>query len=296
MVTGSESWHFLYDTVQLGFNLPFYDTTVSEIYMFEYISDFQVGQAATFGVGPYISLMSASFCDRSLNTTNPSVSTISYQTFGMAGDKICVIDYKNIGFYMEISDDNESTNWVDFQIWFYENGTMEVHFGQSNITKPQTIWDGNSTERGLQVTLSKLFDFDLFDTVGETYELKGNADAPTFVSANSTYLNYISGYPAIETVYRFSRNTASLDEASMENTFIIYPNPTAQTLNISGALNVISKIKIMSIQGVLLKDLEVNQFAENTNLIEGLTLANGVYQLQIETASGNSVKKFRIQN
>ena len=95
----------------------------------------------------------------------------------------------------------------------------------------------------------------------------------------------------VEVVY-FDRNPQNID-------LKIYPNPTNGrhlNLDFSNLNNGKYRIEIFTIEGKLLKRLEYIQTEEKrlyrANILEGLSLSNGIYQLSINTIDGREVLPF----
>lgn len=122
----------------------------------------------------------------------------------------------------------------------------------------------------------------------------GTGDVPFYASVMAANNNggtsgdlvYFDTYYVAEDV-----STAGIQENSEENFFSIYPNPiegNEAQVKFSAALNEYSKIQILSLNGVLVK--EINHHA-TTNGKQQLTIplediSTGVYFLQVQTSNG----------
>lgn len=74
----------------------------------------------------------ADMTDRGFNNSSAAVSPISYLTTGVAGSRIGKIEFRNAGFYNDIT----TNDFINFQIWLYEStNIIEYRYGASNVTK-----------------------------------------------------------------------------------------------------------------------------------------------------------------
>ena len=80
------------------------------------------------------------------------------------------------------------------------------------------------------------------------------------------------------------------NENFINSRFNIYPNPAKNSLNINSSSNeVINSVKIIDINGRIIKNLKVNA---TSNVIDVNDLANGVYLVEITSETGTITKKF----
>lgn len=151
----------------------------------------------------------ADMSDRAYNTSTTAISPISYLTTGSAGNRICKIEFKNVGFY----NDNSGTDFANFQVWLYETSNIiEYRYGSSSVANILSSFDGRN---GPYINLIYKSTIDI---VNQTIVL----DSCTYVSGNSAsvaainpsmpfdYLNQppadfaFSGLPANGQVFRFA--------------------------------------------------------------------------------------------
>ncbi len=93
-----------------------------------------------------------------------SLSNISYVVQGEVGTRVQKIEWDNVGFYLDIEQDGVSTDFVNFQLWLYEEtGTIEIHFGEMSVSNPDLVFEDLS---GPLIGLFNEFDEDT-ETVGE---------------------------------------------------------------------------------------------------------------------------------
>ena len=79
---------------------------------------------ATDHLQPYVQY-GVNLVDRASDTVKwdgmtDSLSPVSYQLGGVPGSRILKVEWKNAGFHMDIAADNKSVDFVNLQIWLYE--------------------------------------------------------------------------------------------------------------------------------------------------------------------------------
>ena len=215
-----------------------------------------------------------------------SLSNLSYKTVGTKGSRILKIEWRNVGFYNEIADDNTSTDYMNFQIWLYEIGKIEMHVGPSLITQPELSYNGID---GATTMLYSAFDHtDEFST-GVMYGMEGAPTNPTWVVfEDGEQLPTLAANMPNGIVYSFSQESA--DVAGLQsidnNAISLYPVPTQNELNFT--LNndqVVLQVQIVNQNGQVVQAL-----ADNTSNVSALPA--GIYFLQIQTEQGMITKKW----
>src|SRR5690606_31660352 len=95
--------------------------------------------------GDYFSFfipISGYLVDRDFSLQGPSLSPISYKVEGTTGDRILKLEVKNAGSGFESMNNQPSTTFVSYQVWFYEaDKSIEFHYGNHNITNINLIND-----------------------------------------------------------------------------------------------------------------------------------------------------------
>ena len=142
------------------------------------------------------------------------------------------MEWKNVGFYNELTDDNVSTDFTNFQLWLYEStGNIEIHFGPNSVTQPTLCYDGEK-EPFFGVYAS--YDLYNFGNLGSGLELTGPANMPTAQASVDPYLTYTDGTVSNGKVYRFVRTPLGMDEETISDyTFTLSPNPTSGLVQVS---------------------------------------------------------------
>lgn len=219
-----------------------------------------------------------------------SLSNISYVVQGEVGTRVQKIEWDNVGFYLDIEQDGVSTDFVNFQLWLYEEtGTIEIHFGEMSVSNPDLVFEDLS---GPLIGLFNEFDEDT-ETVGEFIYLIGDPQNPIYES--STVLDYydfntIVGTPTNGTVYRFERGSVAVNNvAPVQDKYILSPNPATDILSIGQNIDQskIQAIKIYNTNGQLIQTK-----AADSNTLNISSLPAGVFYLHIQDKDELSVQRF----
>ena len=253
--------------------------------------------------------------DRGFNfvgDTAVSQSNISYQLVGMEGSRILKIEWNNVGFFDELSGDNVSTGFTNFQLWLMEGtNDIEIHFGPNSILQPELSYAGTT---GANIGLFPGYDV-VEDTITSTaYVLGGDPSAPILNEITSLEdATFLDGTIPDGTIYLFSADTTgtmtmdttgtmAMDTTGTDSTdtttsiydaiqlpaFSIAPNPANQVVRILSdeTLETIVQIQLVSIDGQIIK-----RFSSTTRELDITGLANGIYGVQLITEGGGSVLK-----
>ncbi len=161
--------------------------------------------------------------DPNVGTNNPPAGHIYQKLDGVAPNRICKIEWRNVGFFLDPS----GTMRMNFQMWLYETSNrIEFRYGPSenfNLDEVQEL-------TGIFIGLSSDFDFNTF-TFNYLWALSGNANSPDIDSFDSFSLDFqiadqVLQNPAEGTVYRFNNLEIAVPELNKED-IRIYPNPAA---------------------------------------------------------------------
>lgn len=236
---------------------------------------------------PIIIMTTADIIDRGDNSPNQvSISPISYKVEGTSGSRVFKLEYKNAGFYNELYTGVGSSNqFINMQLWIYEiSGDIEFHFGPSNVTQPNLVYDSIGAVHGLSPNL----DFIQNQISINSISLEGPADNPT--PFKDSTLRVVNGTPSNGTVYRFSNGgTISVRELIKANQLTVkaFPNPARNfiSLDLESADLTSTIITIYDINGKL---VSIKGFEKNINISD---LNSGTYFLEALTNKGRATTK-----
>ncbi len=163
---------------------------------------------------------------------------------------------------IQFSTTNKSDSF-GYQIWVSTTGTAATDFtmllptsGDLILTATNTM-DFNQYEITTSARYVKMIGYGRFNSTGDTRT---------------------SAWSTIAEIEFFGSETLSLDESSFENQLQLFPNPTSELINIKTQLNTLDTIKILSLTGkkVLEMDVKATETAFNINVSK---LAKGTYLL-----------------
>jgi len=163
------------------------------------------------------------------------------------------------------------------------NTFSRIGVSYDKSTGDVTIKGPGIAAAGLGVTSSAL----ATDEPGEIdlVSFSGNATAtPNTLAASMVFDNLVVRASATDTLLGLDKLEANND------TFVVYPNPVNDIVNISLAVNTveieINKVTVSDVNGRIVKE-----FNSNLNQLNVSDLNSGVYFLNIETQNGKATKK-----
>ncbi len=215
-----------------------------------------------------------------------SQSSISKEKVGTVGSRILKIQWKNVSFYDHVGAVDPPTDFMNFQVWFYEGtNVIEIRFGSSNITD-----ETNFPTPGPSVILVNSFN-GATETIASSYYLSGDPAAP--VMSATTDLNeliggFLTSMPASGQTYIFTPSTSNPSglEEKQSSQLTIYPNPANHMLFLSDTKN-ITKVELMDVAGRLIKN-----FTALENGLDISELNAGAYLIVIENGVERITKHF----
>lgn len=277
--------------IPIGFNFQLFSTSIDTIYIEDVgLGAFLMIDTNETGVTPLLVAYGADIIDRGSDTTNAqgqtgSLSPISYKLEGSSGSHILKIEWKNVGFYSELADDNNSSDFTNFQLWFYEGSNdIEMHFGLNSILQPNLSFD--------QLPGAAIGLFPSYDVANDTMlstgmSLEGNPASPNLVS--DTTLRFLNGAIPNGTIYTFKNASIGTAEHNPQKDYIsTYPNPSYDHIYINHNQSdlVIQAIVIYNSNGQKVKNAYPNDQVID---ISGLSL--GTYYIHISTNQGVVTKR-----
>lgn len=165
------------------------------------------------------------------------------------------------------------------------DGATAVMFNYFTYGQAETFRVGYSTTTNDVASFTWLYAITTSATSAENAFFQIPAGAK-YVAINYTseymYYLYVDNFELVE--------YTGIDEVSMENTTMVYPNPAKDVINVTAASN-INSIEVYSITGQLLISENGNDMQSQINVSE---LANGIYMMKISTEDGVINKKFNV--
>lgn len=268
---GQISWKKRFE---LPFGFPYYDSVYTHIVCeyfslcyFDYSLDFEIRMLA-FG---YES-------DLKLDTFNIE-SDVRYAYVTKNNLKALVIQFTKNRL---ISDESVSQydSYVNFQLWFYEDGVMEIHFGDFNLDNSPNYVPGEGfyliTSDGQKIN------------IGPEMGIKNsqNEEDQTWLDGkwNDFYIDnavsYLRSIPPKGFVIRFSKKNSSVADV-MPHKIKISPNPSHGPFSIDFPYEINSVV----LHGV--SNNSYNHLVKENDLYDISHLPSGMYILKLH--SGNQI-------
>ncbi|MGB4847614.1 MAG: T9SS type A sorting domain-containing protein, partial [Saprospiraceae bacterium] len=274
-------------TIPIGFDFHYYGETIQTLYLPGIYNVITLIDDPTAAIIANIILFGADLIDRGYNGGN-SLSPITYKTEGSSGHRVLTVEWKNAGFYEDLSAFGVSADFINFQLKLYEvDGNIEFLYGPSSITHPNIDYGANGPIIGIIESLDFINDVNL----GEIILLSGNPSNPTLV--NTYQETHLNGTMSPGTSYIFSRNTTAVHDIIKEGAQSFYfPNPTRDYITLKTELQheVIPPVMIINDVGQIVSmDLSPEK-------IELTNLPTGIYQLRFQTSGGQVVQRILIQD
>ena len=199
-----------------------------------------------------------------------------------------VLQYTDMGFFAD-PDDEDFNPAMNFQIWFFENGIMEVHFGEMNmngspIYKPGKGFYCYTSSGGIDTTeicgprMGILNPMDESDGIAlsgniENYEVSGNP------------YSVLNTLPPVGWIIRFKPKALGIFEPEYQfDEFVINPNPASSFIQIP---DIGSSVSIYNLSGT--KMYEGIAFEGKLNIS---TFPQGIYFVKSLSENGASVGRF----
>lgn len=206
------------------------------------------------------------------------------------------IEWRNVGIYDDIESSNPTDHRINFQMWLFENGIIEYHFGETDLTNTPFysetngfIWeDGESYGPWIGIIND--------DSESEVYFLSGTNDDIILIT-DDDYSDIFYDVPVNGQYFRFTPDeitSIQTEQISRKFDIMIYPNPVYDyfSLKIKNEDNSLlnkTEVKIFSTTGKLVKSLKIKSQIEKINVSH---LPSGVYFVRIlnENNEGISLK------
>ena len=200
---------------------------------------------------------------------------------GIMPNRVFKLEYFNVGFDWEMLSTGGASSVANFQIWLFENGDIEIHYGPHTIQNLSDICFWSAATAGISAN----WNFD--DFTGDFLWANGTASNPTFmeyfgVEYDSLQISQVftglNTWPDDGQVYRFSYDLApiiKIDETEKSD-LSIYPNPSSEYIIAQFPDNRLRQISIYDMNGSVVKTFQTNEkLTINVN-----TLSPGFYILR----------------
>lgn len=219
----------------------------------------------------------------------PIFSQWRYKSDLVDGSKVIKMEWRNVGIYDDIWSSNPTDHRINYQVWFYENGIIELHFGEMDLENTPFynestgfIWsDGESY--GPWLGISNL-------DITEMYYLTGTLDNISIITMEDS-LDIFYEVPEFGRYFRWIPNEVVANNKILkpaDNDFIIRNNPAGDYMGISfkNDLFINSDLEIFSLSGKLVKRQRINKSNEQIDVAH---LSPGIYLINLKDKNSRTV-------
>ena len=293
-LTGGESWDDLDVALPLGFSFQLFGQPINQLYglgmgsEIYYEDDYEDDDFIM--ITPFYSDLIDPCYDGDYDWKNAetyrSCSDISYTVDGNPGHRIFKMQWSNAGFWGVDYEDDLTDNYINMQVWLYEeNYAVEFRYGPSVVSE-QFIqeWIQEEGMNFLSVLTYQGYAGEFFASVN------GDPANPTFWAGSIDTLSEevamgfgLTSFPAANTVYRFTPQGTDGVHSYNPLDVVITPNPVVNLLNIAGADNAL--VQVFDVNG---KQILSEVYNKPIPVSE---LPSGLYMVKITTDQGSVVKK-----
>ena len=258
---------------KFGFDFPYFDETYQSFKLNE--SGFgKIGDTDEFNMylfaGDYLAFNPVD---------TPLFSEVRYQYGLVENLKVLKIEWAYVGLGWEIEHDTNLDHYLHYQVWFYENGTIEFHFGDINLTKSKLYIPGKG-----------IVDHDTKEIIGPYIKFKSPETGKSMVIEGSYDHLYFSKNPnggiintTPELDWMIQLKYKPVETKDIQNDITISPTITHDYLKISSEKK-INLVSVLDINGKV-------QLQTHDKNIDLTTFSNGIYFIHIQTEHGHLTQK-----
>ena len=199
-----------------------------------------------------------------------------------------VIQYTKNRFFADPNSDEYDTN-MNFQLWFFENGVLEVHFGEMHMDENPIYSPGKgffcyTTDGGV----------DTSEVCGPHMGISNPYDEEDGIALSGSYYDYevtgdiydiLTVLPPKGWIIRFKPKSVGIfDPKPRDNQIAISPNPASSFINIP---EIGSFVTMYDFSGRILYEGITNE-----NKLNVSDYPSGIYCVKITSGGSSSVGKF----
>jgi hypothetical protein len=263
------------NNIYFGFEFPFFNDP------FGYVTMDLDGYGYFEGSEDYNLLMFGGDFEMHEYSRLPIFSQWRYKSDFVNGLEVIKMEWRNVGISDDIWSSNPTDHRINYQVWFYENGIIEIHFGEIDLENTPFyndttgfIWsDGESY--GPWLGISNL-------DITEMYYITGALDDINIITIEDS-LDILLGVPEFGRYFRWIPDEVvgiHTNKRTENNDFIICKNPADDYIGIifnnDSFLN--SDLEIYSINGKLVKRQRIYKSHEQVDI---RNLSKGIYLVKI---------------
>jgi len=269
--------------IHFGFDFPFFNDP------FGYVTMDLDGYGYFEGSEDYNLLMFGGDFEMHEYSRLPIFSQWRYKSDFVDGMKVIKMEWRNVGISDDIWSSNPTDHRINYQVWFYENGIIEIHFGEIDLENTPFyneitgfVWsDGESYGPWMAI-----LNMDLT----EVYYITGTIDNISIVTMEDS-ADILLGVPEFGRYFRWMPDEISainINKKTENNDFIICNNPADNYMGIifKNDSFLDSDLEIFSLNGKLVKRHRINKSREQIDVVD---LSKGIYFIKLKDKNSRTV-------
>lgn len=278
-IGGPRPWHFRFD---LDFEFPYFDSVYSSIY-----GKFNGNYGFDPDWFPIILFNILTEFDEDIDLFNIQ-SDIRYKLTVENDLKCLVLQYTKVRFIDDPSVEEHDSH-LNYQVWFFEDGAIEMRFGSMNLEHSPGYSPGVGyflifTNQDLLIPIIVDVGIASLD-FEDSYFISGNHNDFDVLNYHDQSIRGLRDLPPEGWVIRFSPVPSSV-ETTFSRNFTIYPNPAKGELYIGEIAESPKSIEIIDVMG---RTAAFYQYFENR--IDISDLPAGIYIVKVKFADRIESKK-----
>ena len=268
-------------SVPIGFDVTLFGTeTTNMVHFNNLLGGVIMGSTME---SPAIAPYNSDLIDRGRGT-GQSQSHILYKVDGESPFRIFKMEWQNAGFYNEIVVFGENESFVNFQVWLYETGLIEICYGPSNIVAENQVHRPgfNGPFVGLAESLSPTGSI-----IAPFWYLSGDPENPNEIDFVPVGIPdaALDDTPEIGTIYVFRpRDISSVNEGELATGMQLYPNPVTDVLQLKLDLEEVPdelEVRLFNTLGQEVHYQPLGQTTQSVIPIDMQQLPSGSYTVQL---------------
>lgn len=217
-LTSGQPWDDPVFAAPLGFEFPLFDEQIDTLYAGEgagaVLHSLPVQSQPPVSTGLFLAPYSADLIDNGSVAGNQQRPVIS-KTEGEAGSRIFKIEWPQAGFYNEFEQTGNLTDFVNVQLWLYQDsGIIEYRYGPNSVQNATIAF---SPSTGPFIGVSD-------EATGTVILLTGSPTDPAIAIGASDETQPLDGTPADGTIYRFLPLLSTTERLAEQQAFALRPS------------------------------------------------------------------------
>jgi len=249
--------------------------------------DVQVASSATTHLGTHANLLT-----QVSEAIKCFITDLNNQNLG---DDVIAVPFSEFGRKAG-ENGNLGTDHGEIAPMFVFGKSINPGVSGTNINLSQAVLANNYQVQTVQHDYRRVFSTilqDWFGTSNQTLDLTFYNNTTNSGFANNKVSNLIKSANTVPPSC-YTNALLSTNDFTTSYDIVVYPNPTAETININSINNSINEVSVYSIDGKLVATYR-NPLTSDSYSIDVQNLATGIYTLKVETNNGSFTKKIIVR-